>query len=348
MQKTAFYCSAAHLPWLVLSIFLTVVSPNAAAACSVSEADNGRTLLVQNGQKKIAILGWQHPNELEEKTNIDNFITYIKQPAHSCEMAAELVNTVLVDEQELVLSSLDAYKRINNLPFMDANVTVGSEVSQMEITQREQSRDNFFNSQNLLSVYNIFDRAANDCPKISEAIAAYLLVVLNPENAVRVDYIRREHELKFRGLDDYQLRLQIVRESTITGRTFNPAKVDLPLPSRLILSTLVQRYKENFEAPSNEAIQNAITPIQNAGLKRQTLEYLRAMQVIAQTLQARNQKIVENIMSTPGNIVMLIGQDHYLGLKDEFVKMCGNQTNPSAPIVPTKIHTTVITKDRAG
>lgn len=353
MQKLSFYNSAVRLPSLMLFIFLTVIGQNAAATCTVNETDEGHTLLVEAGSKKIAILGWEHPNEVALKRRVDQFNKFLDQQKRTCDDYADLVGAALIKEPGAVNSAVATYHRMLTVPFVNSRFTLGSEISQKEMDQRQVLDDkgqpkDFFNLQNIKATFEILSQAGVDCPDIEPEIGNYALFLLNPEYAFWADAIGSKAPLNIQGFDDYEARMEVLQNSSAEDRTFDPKQHDLPVATRFILAGLAKRYHENLEAPSDSAIENAIAPIKDSQMSFKVAGYLRAMQLITDTLQRRNQKIVENIMDTPGNVIMNVGDDHIRGLKTEFERMCVNMTKQSPALIPTKVQVKQITKDPAG
>lgn len=353
MQKLALYPAAAWLPSLMLFMFLTVIGQNAAAICSVNETDDGHTLIIEDGLKKVALIGWAHPNEIAVKQRVDQFNKFLAHPKRSCEAFASLVTIAFINDAEDVNFAVSAYRRMIKVPFANSGVTIGAEMSQKEMDEHQALDEkgkpkDFFNLANVKATYDILTRAAAACPDIEPEIANYALYLLNPEYAIWADSQFGKRPVQIRGFDDYESRQEVFNNSSSADRTFDPAKVDLAPSTRLVLFGLAKRYHDNLEGPSDRAIEDAIAPIKDSETSYKVSGYLRAMQLIAGTLQRRNQKIIENIMNTPGNVIMNVGEDHIRGLKAEFERMCVNEAKQSPAIVPTKVQVKPITKDPAG
>jgi hypothetical protein len=353
MQKPAFSLAVTPLPSLILLTFLSVLAQSVSATCTVSETDHSHTLIVEIENKKIAFVGWAHPDEIAIQNRVNQFNKFLTLPNRNCEAIADLVMTAPVDEPEAINSAVSTYRRMMQIPFMDSNVTIGSEISQPELDakqaldKRGKPKD-FFNSANIKSTFEILNRAADQCPDIQPEIANYTLYLLNPEYALWAEALDQKHPIAIRGFDDYDARMRVFRDTSPSDRTFDPAKFELSIATRLILSGLEKRYNQYLEAPSNSAIENAISTVKSSEMSYKVYGYLRAIRLIAQTLPIRNQKIVENIMNTPGNVIMNIGDDHIRGLKSEFEKMCDSEAKQSPAMAPIKVQAKPITKDPAG
>jgi|GEM_PF-6883914 len=346
MQKPAFSLAVMSLPSLILFTFLAFMAQNASAVCAVNETDDGHTLIVETEYKKVALIGWAHPNEFDIKNRVDQFNKFLTLPNRNCEAVADLVMTAPVNEPDAINSAVSTYRRMVQIPFMNSNVTIGSEISQKELDEKQ--KNDFFNSKNVKATFDILNREADQCPAIQPEIANYALYLLNPEYALWAEALDQKQPVPIRGFDDYDARMRVFRDTSPSDRTFDPAKFELSIATRLILLGLEKRYNEYLEGPSNSAIENAVATIKSSDLSYKVYGHLRALRLIAQTLPVRNQKIVENIMNTPGNVIMNIGDDHIRGLKQEFEKMCDNDMKQSAAMAPIKVQARPITKDPAG
>jgi hypothetical protein len=307
---------------LCLIFALSALSGVAHANCSIEERDGGTTLYMRQGAKKIAILGWQKPTEIETVRINIGMANVIKSPVTKCDDLLETVNAVLVQQKGLNASTADLTKRLKEVPFLKTS-TLGMEISDLGWKNIQRSQTQALSLDTSIKIHTLFTQLAKTCPDHKEELFLFMRETISPMNAVAVELKKEQDiDLKTKGLDDFKLRDEYFRSTSQQSRNFDFTQQPYSQEVKKKLDILIAEARTNLEIPSDASIHEITGAIQDPILKGKTLDALRALQIKTRTDRARNTKIMKNIMATKGNVVMAVGEEQLRGLKTEFQKYC--------------------------
>jgi hypothetical protein len=282
--------------------------------CGIVPVDSGR-IDVKINERKIALLGWSHPDPFPQALQYINqqlTASYDAVSAGDCEGAAIPFRNILVRSYPDLKSSLSARDRLEAAAKEIHAVALGTEFSPVGLRARlEQSKK-------LRSDLAFIKQA---CPETSSAIDTFLLIYPGPD----LDFpAAQAPEFSIVAADDAELKAQA--QALVDGMASVPAlEIKNLAPEAARLFEKARSENENDDSQWQIDLDASYSAQPDGSVKALFKKWLDFDRNLWGLDGPRNAAAAHALFAVKGNAMALFGRSHLVGIANKLMDLCQAQ-----------------------